>query len=598
MTKITNVITEGDNQFYPTPNHIADKMLEGIDWNEVKSVLEPSAGKGDLALAVIRSFASANNSRSFSSCRQVDVDCIEIDPYLRAVLKEGFYNSEITKPLREHRDKLQNQLYESDDGAIRNMLFEVDREINNIERGLVNIIHDDFLTYHCHKDYQLIIMNPPFSSGDRHLLKALELQKDGGAVICLLNAETLRNPYTKSRQLLKRELYRLDAETVFIDDAFADAERKADVDVVIVRINIPYCAEKHSDIWERMEKAAKEEPQEDFEATGLIAGDYIAQAVMRFNTEVAASKELIRQYKALAPYIMEKLDPNASHNKAILTLTVGNDSNFLQIVDMDKYMKAVRLKYWNALFRNKKFMGKLTSKLSDDYIKKIEKMADYDFTLFNINTVMCDMDAQVVDGIKSAIISCFDKLTAEHTHYPECKQTIHYYNGWKTNKAHKIVKKSIIPTYGMFSSYSWSNSTFEVSTAFGVLSDIEKIFDYLSGNPSDDSDIMERLQLSDKSGKTKNIPLKYFDVDLYKKGTTHIKYRDMELVDKLNIYAARNKNWLPPNYGKAPYSEMTHEEKTVVDDFQGETAYNNIFARSDFFLAEPTNTITMLSEVA
>ena len=35
-------------------------------------------------------------------------------------------------------------------------------------------------------------MNPPFSNGDKHLLKALKMQEKGGAIICLLNAETIR----------------------------------------------------------------------------------------------------------------------------------------------------------------------------------------------------------------------------------------------------------------------------------------------------------------------------------------------------------------------------------------------------------------------
>lgn len=49
-------------------------------------------------------------------------------------------------------------------------------------------------------------MNPPFSNGEQHLLKALELQKSGGHIICLLNAETLNNPFTLARKELLRVL--------------------------------------------------------------------------------------------------------------------------------------------------------------------------------------------------------------------------------------------------------------------------------------------------------------------------------------------------------------------------------------------------------
>ena len=39
---------ENNKDFYPTPEWVADKMLDGIDWLMVGSILEPSAGKGDL----------------------------------------------------------------------------------------------------------------------------------------------------------------------------------------------------------------------------------------------------------------------------------------------------------------------------------------------------------------------------------------------------------------------------------------------------------------------------------------------------------------------------------------------------------------------
>ena len=34
--------------FYPTPGHLIDKMLSGVDFSMIKSILEPSAGKGDI----------------------------------------------------------------------------------------------------------------------------------------------------------------------------------------------------------------------------------------------------------------------------------------------------------------------------------------------------------------------------------------------------------------------------------------------------------------------------------------------------------------------------------------------------------------------
>ena len=64
------------------------------------------------------------------------------------------------------------------------------------------------------------MMNPPFSEGDKHLLKALELMKNGGQVVCLLNAETLKNPYSNSRKELIQKLKELDAKIKYLEANF------------------------------------------------------------------------------------------------------------------------------------------------------------------------------------------------------------------------------------------------------------------------------------------------------------------------------------------------------------------------------------------
>lgn len=39
---------EANKGFYPTPPDLAEKLLAGIDWYMIETILEPSAGKGDL----------------------------------------------------------------------------------------------------------------------------------------------------------------------------------------------------------------------------------------------------------------------------------------------------------------------------------------------------------------------------------------------------------------------------------------------------------------------------------------------------------------------------------------------------------------------
>lgn len=113
-------------QFFPTPPEIVDFMLQ-LACPLENTVLEPSAGKGAIAKAVM-DFAQ-NNS----------VDCIEIHPLCVADLKKNGFN----------------------------------------------VIHDDFLTWEP-KPYDFVIANPPFSglTWADHVLKMMEVP--GADIISLV----------------------------------------------------------------------------------------------------------------------------------------------------------------------------------------------------------------------------------------------------------------------------------------------------------------------------------------------------------------------------------------------------------------------------
>ena len=550
--------TEAQKGFYPTPLELADKLLTDIDWDYIETVLEPSAGKGDLVKATAK---NAHVSRY--NDKGLEVDCVEIDPYLRLILEHEFKESE--------------QVY---------------------------VVHDDFFTFQSRKHYDLIVMNPPFADGDAHLLKAIEMQKRwGGQIRCLLNAETLLNPCTNRRKVLESQLVELGAEIEYIEGGFANGERATDVTVALIKIAIPQVKED-SDIFQRLREAAHldEEPAQD--VTDMTVMGFMEQLVSRFNVEVDAGLELIREYRNMLPYLLDSFDKKDKFGFTTLTLCVGNPSKAGgrgSIPSTNKFLEMVRKKYWTALFSNKEFVGKLTSNLREKYRGMVDEMVKYDFTLFNIQKIAAKMNAEMGKGIQDTIVELFDKMTEEHTWYPEMERNIHYYNGWKTNKAHKLGMKVILPIHGVFSSYSWSKETFDVYEAEKTISDIEKVFDYLDGNMTASVNLHGVLLSACEQGQTRNIPCKFFDVTLYKKGTMHIRFRNPELVDRFNIYCCKHKGWLPPSYGKARYSNMQAEEKAVVDSFHGdgkegsgEKEYSMVMAQADYFLSEPVNEVPLL----
>ena len=188
-------------EFYPTPKTLIDKMLDGIDFNTVKTVLEPSAGNGAIVEGLLERCKQSYRGE------EIDIDVVEIEPDLQKILKGKGYK----------------------------------------------LVYDDFLTFEADKHYDLIIMNPPFSNGDKHLLKALEMQENGGEVIAIVNAETIRNPFSNRRKELVKLLESYNAEITYLLSEFTSADRTTNVEVAMIKVKVP-CVYK-SDILKNLERS-------------------------------------------------------------------------------------------------------------------------------------------------------------------------------------------------------------------------------------------------------------------------------------------------------------------------------------------------------
>lgn len=537
-----------DNKdFYPTPEAIINKMLCDIDFKMIHSILEPSAGKGNIVEAIKKKekfYSSTYNKVNY------DIDCIESDQNLQSILKGKNFR----------------------------------------------VVYNDFLTYDTMKEYDLIIMNPPFSNGCKHLLKALEMQqRNGGAIVCLLNAETLKNPFTNDRQYLQRKLTEYNAKVEFIQDAFLDAERKTAVEIALVKVQLPEVQRK-SFILDGLQKAQQQrEIEADTESTQLIDSDFFKAIVNQYNLEVEAGIKLIKEYYAMKPFILSQFGKDKETGETIqqggciLSLDIGsNRDKYKNKLSINEYIREVRGKYWKALFENKKFIGQLTNNLQRDFYNKVEELKDYDFSLYNIYQLKIDMQKKVVKGIEDTIIELFDELSHKYHYLDETSKNIHYYNGWKTNKSWIINKKVIIPlkAYDDYYTDRFRPTHYDIVRK---LQDIEKCFNYLDGGLTEAVDLEESLQFAEEYGETKNIQLKYFTVTFYKKGTCHIIFNDDELLKKFNIFGSQHKGWLPPSYGKKSYKDMTAEEKAVVNEFEGEKDYNKVMSNRKYYLFDRNN---------
>lgn len=526
------------DDFYPTPPNLINNMLSGIDLDKTHTILEPSAGKGNIAKH-IKKLKDGYNRHSF------DIDAIEIDTDLQHVLKgEGF-----------------------------------------------RVIHNDFLTFETFKRYDLVIMNPPFSSGDRHLLHALKFVRGEGQLVCLLNAETLKNPYTNTRRDLVRRLSELKADIRFAELAFADAERPTDVEVAIIRIDMPE-DDNESVILDHLRPAQDNRAPYAEPGNPLVSSDRIRALVEHFANEAEAGIRLIREYHAISGFMLK----GAREKGSILQLTVEDrriteDRGHLRSTETN-FLMSLRHRYWETLFSVPEFTAKLTSNVQKDLHSRVHEFAHYDFSFYNIYSLYLEVSKALLSNIRKAIFDLFEDFTHRH-HYDEYSKNIHYYDGWKTNKAFKVNKKVIIPFYMSDCHWDWGHSDrfylpWEMTSK---LCDIEKVFDYLAGTTNAGHDGLARaLDTAGKAGQRRGIEARHFKISIFKKGTCHIEFKDPELVKKFNIFGCQQKGWLPPGYGATQYAELDPEARDVVDSFEGKESYARTVRRSNFYLLADTDT--------
>lgn len=515
-------------------------MLSKLDFRTLKSVLEPSAGKGDIVEAITKKL-ECHQQRYYSN-NKYDIDAIELDNNLQYILKG--------KKLR--------------------------------------LVHDNFLTYNTYKKYDAIIMNPPFSNGDKHLLKAIEIQQSGGKIVCLLNAETLKNPYSNIRKELINQLQKYNAEVEYLENTFLEAERKTNVEIALIYIDIPKI-EYNSVIIDELKKEEVYKTNNQHTSDKLINSDFIKGIVEQYNYEVKAGLKLINEYNSLKPLMLRSFKDDGV---PVLKLSLEYEDKEEDSLE-NAYIKQIRTKYWQALFSNDKFMGLFTSNLKQKYMQRVEELQDYDFSLYNIYTLRIELNKEMAQGVEDTILNLFEEFSHKH-YYDESSKNVYLYNGWKTNKSYKINKKVIIPLNGF---NDWFNKSYHPTDykVLDKLKDIEKVFNYLDNGETEEIDITDTLKMAEHYQETRKIDLKYFYITFYKKGTCHIEFKNMELLHKFNLFGSQKKNWLPPSYGKVKYSDMTPEEKATVNEFEGEQSYSNVMSNKSYYIMDTSELLKLTS---
>lgn len=547
-------------QFYPTPPALVKKMYNKIEWTKVHSILEPSAGKGDILEEIIRLHKQSEKkkyeyygSNYNDAIWNISMDCVEIDPNFAAILKEAKWTGTI---------------------------------INKY-----NVTQADFLMWDSYTRYDLIIMNPPFADGDKHLLKALELCRTGGQIVCILNAETIKNPYSVYRQDLINKLNEYNATIDFLQDEFVNSEHKTDVEIALIYVNIPKI-EYDYDMFTKMNRAKEYKPKYESMSNDyqLATNDLIANVLKQYNDECTIGLSLIDTF-----YRFQNLIPKSERGHELISISVSSrESENKNYSAHNAFLRELRAKYWNIFFQSDAIAPMLTQKTRDYFRDNLDKFRAYDFTYSNIKAIQIELSQSMTKNLEDAIVEQFDKLTYQNS--MSKNNNVHYYNGWKTNNAYKLNKKVIIPCYGVYDDrYCHS---YDLWKASDKLDEIEKILIFLNGGFTAEHRVDWILRSYNSANKYngEKIHCAFFDVEFKKKGTIHLWFTNEELLKKWNIFAGKKKNFLPNDYGVKAYKEMTAEEQDIVKAFEGEKSYEDTIFNAGYYLSSVTPMALTVSE--
>lgn len=508
-----------NDDFYPTPPSVVKTMMSVVDFNVVRTVLDPSAGKGD----IIKEVAKAYTPDRWTTTR-LKFLAIEVEQELQQILLN------LTYPVQDPYDSSKT----------------VDISVP------VDLVDSDFLEYPGGDHFDLIMMNPPFSNGEDHLLKAIDLLYNG-QLVCLLNAETINNPYSNKRRLLLQKLEEVGARVDMLGPVFSDAERKTDVEVAMVYLR------KRADVFDDPFKGASDdvEAQEVFleESTDVAPKDDITARIALYEATKNDGIEVIRKYYSRFSRVGKYIEFTGESRG--ISETVG------------RFVDSLRRDYWLSLMDIPEITDKLTSEKRKEYRAMLDRRSKMEFNQRNIYAVITALHDSYGKVIEAAILDMFDVMSRQFSWLDETSKNTLHFNGWKTNKSWKVNSKVILPNYQWINWNGKWNVPYERAE---FLRDIDRVMNYFDGGRRGYHSIVEALESAFASGKSRNIESEYFLISCFKKGTLHLTFKNEGILRRFNLFCCREKNWLPPAYGMKSYSDMTKEEQEVVKSFDGSAA--------------------------
>jgi hypothetical protein len=498
-----------NKDFYPTPRGVMKGMLGLLKrpLSNYVMVLDPSAGKGDL----LENFLWARHQEKFAGR---DRERWEWDDAYE---------------IREHKDRAMEDV----------VAIEIEPDLRAILNDKnIRVVAEDFLKWNAHEQPDLILMNPPFSAGAEHLLHAWRMLREG-EIVCLLNAETLRNPYTHARQQLLETIRANEATVKFIGKPFKDAERISHVEVALVHL------EKKGSKSDFSFEYVNEQETPEFDPENLMNSLAPGGVIEALEASFAAAQrqfiEVINGTIKLAILVQpfsdgysrafEKLMPDAMKNPT----PEGARSIY------NAFSRTLNEFAWGSILDNPKFANLMTSRARADFDDFRKQQKKLEFSGHNVRQMINALMARSTQIMEQCVVDVFDELRK----YDRDNTT--HWEGWATNDAYRVNRKFIHPyavnwDKGLGWRVSWGSES--------ILADIDRAMCIVTNTPIEEirsvNEVLRDMTRGTRIGTPS--PLigysTFFNLKAFKKGTVHFEFRRDDVWEAFNRRAAQGKKWV------------------------------------------------------
>jgi hypothetical protein len=472
----------------PTPPEVAALMLDPLDLRG-RVVVEPSAGSGNLVQACLERGAT-------------EVLMVEPEPKLRAILAG------------------------------------IPADCHLIGNDWLAVTGDQI----SHVD--LIVMNPPFSADERHILHAWEIAPPGCEIVSLANWNNISGHF-RGLQLQVTKLIEAYGSKADLGECFNTAERPTRVSVGLVRLTKPGQRASGAD-----------------EFDGFFLGPDDIEAQGEGLIPYRRSRDIVNRYVEACRIYDEQVEAGV-RLRGVLDGFFGGELG-LQVtvegapVTRNRFRKDLQKAAWKHVFAEFLPAQMATSNLQRDINAFVEEQSKIPFTERNIYRMLQIVAGTQEQRVDRAVEEAIDSLT-KHT-----KENRWGVEGWVTNSGY-MLNRRFIRAY--MAELSWNNRGVNLKT-YGSQSDeirdLIKALCFITGRSYD-----EVAQPEKPSGDGIFWPGEWYDwgffrFKAFKKGTVHFEFQDEDVWAAVNARYARIKGQvLPENLAKPKPRRKAKSEEPI-----------------------------------